>query len=368
MNCSGCNKVLNSAHRHLVCKQCRGKYHIECLNIKTEQYSALTSEFRAKWICPSCNNVTRRTRCNVNTPVRQSQVPGKDDSMDVSYNLENATASSPTYQRDVTAEVITMDKMSALLDQKLQAYLSDFKETFRKDLKVYVHDLVQAEMHANIQLLKDDFTTTTDFICDQQTSLKRDIENKAQLIKDLESSNVKLQSELNILSHRLASIEKMTRSQNLEIQAVPEGRGDNPIAMFQNLCKKINIEISDDKILACRRVAKLNPSSHRPRNILVSLVNPRLRDQVLSACHRYNKVHKNELLDTTHLGLAVEKQRIYVSEHLSPDCKALHAAARKAARERGYKYVWVRYGRIYIRKEDSAACIHVKNMDSLNKL
>lgn len=363
MNCLACKNTIQGTHRYLRCAQCRSNYHIECLNIRAQQYSALTPEFLAKWICPSCN-----TRLDVNTPVKQTQVPTvDDDSMNVSYTGENATTSSLTCSIP-DSNVITMDKMSALLDQKLQAYLSDFTNNFRKALKVDVQNLVQAEVSTHMQKLQDDFTTTTDFICAEQTSLRRDIDSKSQRIRDLETKNQQLQSEINSLGQRLASIEKMTRNQNLEIQAVPEGRGYNPTAIFLNLCKLINLEISDDKIYGCRRVAKLNPSTDRPRNILVTLVNPRLRDQVLSACHRYNKTHKNEPLDTTHLGLPGERRRIFVTEHLSPDCKALHAATRKAAREKGYKYVWVKYGRIYARKEDSAACIHIKNMDNLGKL
>ncbi|XP_063835600.1 uncharacterized protein LOC135084792 [Ostrinia nubilalis] len=261
-----------------------------------------------------------------------------------------------------------MDKISALLDQKLQAYLAVFTDNFRETVKTDVHNLVQAEMDSKMQKLKEDFTVTTDFICEGQSSLKHEIDNKVRIIKDLEAKNSQLQTQLNSLNNRLASIEKMSRNQNIEIQAVPESRNENPSAIFQNLCKAINLQMTDDKIHSCRRVAKLNPSSDRPRNILVTLVNPRLRDEVLSACHRYNKQHKNEPLDTTHLGLPTERHRIYITEHLSPDCKALHAAARKAAREKNYKYVWVKYGRVYMRKEDTAACVHVKSTDTLDKL
>lgn len=370
MNCSACRHTIQDAHRYLGCSQCRSKYHSECLNINKEQYIALTPEYRARWICPSCNNITKRTRCNVNTPIKDTQVPNADELMNVSYgdSEEGSAVGSLPASSGSGGEVVTMDKMSALLDQKLQTYLSAFTENFRKALKVDVHNLVKAEIESKMQQVKDDFTITTDFICDQQKTLKREIDNKSQVIKDLESENKRLNSEINLLNNRLTSIEKMTRNQNLEIQAVPESRNDNPTTIFQNLCKTLNLEISEDKIHSCRRVAKLNPSSDRPRNILVSLLNPRLRDQVLSACHRYNKVHKNEPLDSTHLGLPTERRRIYVTEHLSPECKSLHAAARRTAREKGYKYVWVKYGRIYIRKEDTAACIHIKDMNSLSKL
>lgn len=154
----------------------------------------------------------------------------------------------------------------------------------------------------------------------------------------------------------------------MEIQAVPETRNENVLQLFRNLCKTINLQIDDNMVHSCRRVAKFVASSSRPRNILVTLSSSRVRDEVLSACLRYNKQHKELPLNTTSLGLPLERGPIYVNEHLSPDCKALHAATRAAAKNKKYKYVWVRYGRIYVRKDDNAGCILIKTKACLDKL
>ncbi|CAK1589525.1 unnamed protein product [Parnassius mnemosyne] len=244
----------------------------------------------------------------------------------------------------------------------------DANQSFRKALKDDVKNLVQAEMDSMVQQLKDDFTVTTNFICDEQSSLKQEIENKSNIIKHLESETLRFQKEINVLTNPLTSIEKISRNKNLEIQLVPQSRNENPMLLFRNLCKTVDLQIDDENIHSCRRFAKYETSSDRPRNIIVTLINPRLRDQVLSACYRYNKAHKDNPLNTNDIGLHCEKRKIYVTEHLSPECKALHAAARKFAKEKKYKYVWVKYGRIYIRKEDTAACIHIRNMDCLKKL
>lgn len=374
MTCYACNKKLQNSDRSLECGQCSTKYHIECLNITREQFVALSLQSRRSWACPSCSNVTRRAKSNLSTPVRQTQVPPIDDSLcTLSDNcLERSDFPLPlllpTPKTIEDSNVVTMDKISSLLDQKLNNSLTAFMEDFRAVLKEDVKKLVHAEIGATVQELKDDFTTTTNFICEEQSFLKKDIENKSQLIKDLQAENLRVQKELGTLGNRLSSMEKMTRNQNLEIQAVPESRNENTLALFRNLCNTIKLPIEDSQIHSCRRVAKINATSDRPRNILVSLINPRLRDNVLSACQRFNKAHKDDALNTTHLGLPVERRRIYVNEHLSADCKALHAAARKLAAEKKYKFVWVKYGRVYVRKDEVSGCILVKNMDTLNKL
>ncbi|GBP22314.1 hypothetical protein EVAR_22600_1 [Eumeta japonica] len=85
----------------------------------------------------------------------------------------------------------------------------------------------------------------------------------------------------------------------------------------------------------------MNTWPDRPRNILVTLASPRLRDFVLSATLLFNKAHCKDMFNSKHVDFAGESRRIYIMEHLSHECKQLQAAARKHARENNYKYVWV---------------------------
>ncbi|CAG9138790.1 unnamed protein product [Plutella xylostella] len=169
------------------------------------------------------------------------------------------------------------------------------------------------------------------------------------------------------MSTRLAILEKISRDSNVEIQEVPESKSENLLAILQSLCKVIDTPLVETDVRAYRRVAKINPASNRPRNIVVTLASPRHRDTLISAVLRYNKLHANDKLNSTSIGIAGEARRIYVSEHLSADTKQLHAAARKTAKELNYKYVWVRFGRIYLRKDHSDAIL-VKNIETLAKL
>lgn len=65
------------------------------------------------------------------------------------------------------------------------------------------------------------------------------------------------------------------------------------------------------------------------------------------------------------MGIAGDKSPVYVCEHLSPANKALHAAARIRSRELGYKFVWVRNGHIFMRKDETSRFIHIKNKQTL---
>lgn len=100
------------------------------------------------------------------------------------------------------------------------------------------------------------------------------------------------------------------------------------LSIFKNICDTLDVLILEHDIRSYRRVAKMNPASDRPRNIIVTLTTPRMRDVVLSAFHRYNKSHPDEKLNSKHVGVTADGCQIYVCEHLSADLKKLHAEAR----------------------------------------
>ena len=361
MICNACKKTLVTKEV-MKCRLCVDKFHIECLNIDKKQFFALTKDCKSNWICPSCTNVTRRARSQ-DTPVRQStSATPIDDSNVVSYQSSDPNIIS------LLKEEVTMEKISKLLDDKLCSSLSTFMESFRKAIRDDVADMVKSEIAAAIKCTRDEFSATTDFICAEQNELKSDLKKAASTIKHLEDSKEKLEVEVAKLASRIVGIEKISRNCNLELQAVPERKNENVVSLFKKLCEVVKVSLEDGHVSACRRVAKLNTASNRPRNIVITLSSPRIRDMVLSATHRYNKTHPGRGIVSSDLDIAGESRRVFVNEHLSPEQKSLHAAARLAAKDRGYKYVWVKYGQIYVRKDDSASAILIKNWDSLDKI
>lgn len=365
MNCVVCKQTI-IAGGYLQCYQCCLIYHYQCLKMGDGQFAALSEQCRSTWLCLSCNNVTRRTRVNLNNTVCQAQISSSEESMNMS--LDNISPPQITHTATNAMTQVSMENISSLLDQKLNASMSILMDKFRSILTEEVKKHVQAEIESVVKKLQDEFSETTDHICADQSDLKFEMKNNIKIIKDLETENLRLKKDINSLDARLSSIEKMSRSQNLEIQAVPESKNENVMNMFLTLCKTVNTQINNEHIISSRRVAKLDASKDRPRNILITLSNSRLRDQVISACRRYNKSHKDDQLNSAHLGLTSNICKVYVCEHVSPECKKLHAATRLKAKELNYKYVWVKYGRVYVRRADRDDHIHIKNLEFLNKL
>lgn len=303
------------------------------------------------WVCPMCKCALKRTAPNCTTPVRA---------------LDSIDHLNVTFRRGTRAlkgnseDDLTLENIGKLIDAKLLG--------LRASLREDIQSMVAAEVKNALQVVKEEFTETTDFIVAEQLDIKKGIASRDKNISSLETEQLRLQSEILSLNSRLSTMEKISRDCNLEIHMVPENHNENVMDLFNKLCKCIDVLVPENDVRHIRRVAKKNPKSDRPRNILATLTSPRIRDTVLSAAHRFNKANKDDKLSSGHIGLSGKAQRIYLNEHISPESKDLHAAARKVAKEKKYKHVWVKYGQVYVRKNDDADAIRIASINSLESL
>lgn len=371
MHCVACNKHIDRGEL-LGCSSCRRLYDYKCLGMSEDYYSTNLSELKRAWICPSCNNITRRK--NDNTPVRNRfDILSEEADMscdDLLPNTSSADSDSKIFLQtsfDTRATKqplqlpempcsISYDRFGELLDSKLES------------IRIALTADIKKELTAAIDHLKDEFTHTTDFLAAEQKDIRDKIASVDNTMISLQSENVVLRAEMNELNRRLQTLEKSSRCRNIEIHSVPERKSENLVSIFERLCDELNVSTPNTDVLCVRRVAKMNSDSDRPRNILVTLQSERQRDELISAIRQYNKKNTDNQLNSSHLGIPGEKRTIYLSEHLSPECKKLHAATRKAAKEQAYKFVWVKYGRIYVRKNEQTPAILIKEASCLSKL
>nr|XP_053607376.1 uncharacterized protein LOC128673507 [Plodia interpunctella] len=375
MICHGCKSVLSDKN-FLKCNSCKSEYCFECLNLTKDCCEALNPDQIKALSCPYCQNVTRRVN-NDDTPCRQRYQKGQIQSLNESMNISfgdatqdvstNISSMSQTQPCTNLANVpVTMESISKLFDLKL-APDSSIMTNLRSALNKDIEKMVVTHVNRAVENLKSDFTSTTDYLAAEQADLRSDIRDKDTIIKQLQSDLSKTQTSLVKLQSRIQTMEKISRDLNLEIHEVPENKNENLMGLFKKLCECLKVDISDSDVRACRRVAKMDPSTDRPRNIIVSLSSQRLRDHILSSVTRFNKSHPKDKLASTHIGLKGETRRIYVAEHLSPEAKEVHSAARKFCRDKKYKFVWVRFGQVYIRKDEHSPAHLIKTIDHLNK-
>jgi hypothetical protein len=352
ISCAGCRSAVQGK-QYLQCCLCQDYYDLLCASVSEKRFSnTMTKAHKAAWKCQACLNKAPKGD-NTNTPVRSSK-----ESPDY-VTLRRGAASSKSINESLPGDVSREEIREIIRDElrkALNSSIGELSRTFNSGL---------SDLKEQVESFRD----SLNFLSDQFDGLKRDIlkctQDTFKLIKD----NDKMRVEIDGLTNRLNIIDQMSRASNLEIECVPEHRSENIVSIVKQLCNVVKCPINEIEIAYCSRIAKrhLNNST-RPRTILVKLTTPRSRDCLLAAVIQYNKEHSQEKLNSSDLGISGKNVPVYVVENLTPENKSLHAATRLRVKELHYKFVWVRGGRIYVRKSESSEAICVRNLESLNNL
>lgn len=217
------------------------------------------------------------------------------------------------------------------------------------------------DLKSEMKLLRESVTFCSDKVSDFEEALK-DLKKYMKLTEDLKTENNNLKKQVCDLTNQLDHMEQYSRLNNLEIQGIPEKTGENLITVMETIGIYLNFPIDVNHIDAIHRVA--SRYSGAPRNIIVKFTSRRVKENLLAA---YKSLR---LTNKTKSGLKIDgiSDVLYMNEHLTQSNKLLYKEARKSAKEKSYKYVWVKNGRIFLRKDDRSRITVVTDLDCLSKL
>lgn len=349
--CAGChNKIKNNLL--MKCCECLLTYDLKCAKVSRNRYDLMMNEHKQTWKCYICQSAAPKTSSNNNSRSSSPSTHQQDD--------DNITFRRSTGTKQGLSDI--SPGSGGLVSQEV------LRDIIRDEIgiafKTAIGKLV-AEHLANINENINSFDKSLSFNNILLEEMKHKLDEKVQIIDKLEKENVELRSTVTDLTTRLNSIEQNMRECNVEINGIPENRSENLPSVMLQLGQSVECPITHEDIQHVTRVAKLNKDSDRPKAVVLKLRTRLVRDNLLAAVSKFNKGHVDDKLSTRHLGIGGKREPIFVSEHLSPHNKHLHAATRKKAREAEYKFVWVRDGRIYAKKNETSQAIYVRSLDSL---
>lgn len=335
----GCCKRKLEDEKFAKCNKCKRQYHYVCLSF-IENYI-----LPPKWLCAECLAIENSQSRNVST-TRGNKRPA--------LNSPPQMIMGPMVSSEEVRKMI-QDIMQNELKEQLCLFNEKFNDSLNRKLQPIKEDIAQ---------MNDSMT----FMNSQYEDLLKEHTACKETMKELQTQNSSMKQTIGELNDRLNRLEQQTRSNNIEIQCLPERKSENLVQVVTDLAKVVGYNLADRDIMHCSRVAKQNPKNTRPRSVVLQLSSPRVRDHFLAAAISYNKTNQTNKLNSTHLGCSGPKSPIYITEHLSTNNKALHAAARFKAKEIGYQFVWVRGGRIFMRKDQDTEYILIRNLETLNRL
>ncbi|XP_013181496.1 PREDICTED: uncharacterized protein LOC106127791 [Papilio xuthus] len=370
VTCSACLNIIKHK-QYLVCSTCSQKYDIGCLNITEKRFLSLDTEKKNNWLCVKCKSKQPK-KDNSNTPIRGTL---QDNQSSLSQNSDcqnqNITKRKKASKTDVSPSTSTCGNELITDDVSYGSLLSTLTHEIHVAVNEAVNKTVESYFAKQFESLKEELSTLKDlkssieFLSADYDRVKTDLQICNEKLMSLTKENTKLTESVKDLNSRLSMLEQYSRERNIEINGIPEGKEENLFTVVKQLCTTVSVPIMDNDIVTCVRIRKMNPQSKIPRPVVVKLQSTKLRDEIIAGLSKFNRRDRENKLNTSHLGYGCSKQPIYVSEHLTPYLKSLHAQTRLLAREKKYKYVWIRNGRILVRKDDNSPAIPIKNLDSL---
>ncbi|KAF9411534.1 hypothetical protein HW555_009682 [Spodoptera exigua] len=220
----------------MLCSTCGKYYHHACLSIKE------SSKIVSTWKCPTCLSGTPRVCKSDATPIRNvSMSRGSKRPA-----IESPSPPSSKYKQDLDSVI------NGIIKRELSEMLVRINETIICTINKELEPLKK-----EMQGIRDSMS----FINGKFEDIKKEQEHSKERVKKLELENHELKTTVEDINERLINLEQQSRSNNLEVQCVPENKNENVYNIITQLARVVKCEINDKDISHCTRIAKSNPSS-----------------------------------------------------------------------------------------------------------
>ncbi|KAH9644272.1 hypothetical protein HF086_003771 [Spodoptera exigua] len=174
---------------------------------------------------------------------------------------------------------------------------------------------------------------------------------------------------INSLQSKVDLLERTSRASMIEIRNVPKQEAENKTTL-SNIVKTVgevlSYPIADSDIRdVIRTMPKKNDQNASP--ILVEFTTVNMKDNVIKKTREFNKKHKTNKINTTHLKLAGLPKPIYIAESLTTSAKQIYYHARQMVSNKEIHSSWTSFGRIFIKTTDSSKPLRIDNLENLRK-
>ncbi|XP_046666705.1 uncharacterized protein LOC124358454 [Homalodisca vitripennis] len=307
VNCSVCNSACDGEPNLVRCAEnCGAVCHLNCVPQKTRSS-------KKDWICNSC----------------------KPESSSVA---SSKSAGTTTISKEFLVNTIEA-----------------FKKEMLKELKKIATENVS--LSTSLSFLNTTVEESNKLMENVRKELKKTQEDNLKLQKE----NLELRNNVSNLEVRVRNLEQYSRKQNIEIDGVPESNNEDVYAIIHDVGRAIGVELKRERVVAAHRIPSFNKKRTPP--IIVRFSTFEEKDVWISSFRNVRPLTANKINPRFNL-----QNKVFINEHLSPENKQLLSRTKEAAKTKGYKYVWTRDGKIFVRRGEGEKCKKVDTFADLDKL
>ncbi|XP_065287717.2 uncharacterized protein [Dermacentor albipictus] len=233
--------------------------------------------------------------------------------------------------------------------------LRRFDELERKqEEQLAKHDTTNGKLEDQALTIQS-IEESLDLISSKYDEVLKTLETQNQEVKELKKKATDMEAQLIAKDTRLSQLEmevnrmeSYSRRNNLEIHGIKCHEREDLRAVINSLAGRLELPLPRNEEVEVVHSIKGKADAEAP--ILVRFTKRETREKWLA---------KRNML---------KHENIYINENLTHLAKKLRWMAKRQATEKHYKYVWVRNGRIFVRKIEGAPVILVENEADLRKI
>lgn len=316
------------------CTDCRRSYHLGgCSGIADKTFTTMGPVKREKWRCRACRSGNPTSGVDIvedaasgDRSELQAQIVVIGQKLDLLLSLKGS-----------------VDKLS-MLPMKVDDLMSlrPAVESMRETVN---------SMQTSVQFFSDQYDSLMALVASNEKEIKS-LRAEVGVLKETVSAQALslqgLQSDLN-------DLEQYGRRQNMEIHGLPYSPTENLEVALQDMAVKLGIDsFQAVDVVAVHRLPAKRDSAPP---VLVRFVSVRAKEPWMAARGRLNSLP----------GLP-SQCRLFFNENLTRANKELFWQARSRGRERGFRFVWVKHGKVFARKGEGSRIIKINYVNDLENI
>lgn len=245
-------------------------------------------------------------------------------------------------------------------------YLDDL-EGVRGDIHTTLDSYAKAqdEKFSKIMNVIKEIQTQNSEIKSQNAGIEKAITFLSEQYETMQNKLAALEGERNkdheyilLLEEKVDELQRSDRKANIEIRNVPkkaEETKEDLINVVLNLAKTSDIKIQRSDI---RDIFRTRGKTDKTA-VITELSSSILKNDLLKGVKQFNKTHKNNKLNASHLGFQNNSTSVFVVEQLTQKANKLYYLARDLKKSNNYKHCWTSYGKVYMRLLDDSPIINI---------
>ena len=263
-----------------------------------------------------------------------------------------------------------LNKSTAGLERRLE-------KSLKKVIKEEIEELVSARLSDINNKLKE-IEKSQSFLANQYETFRNQVGFLMAENTKIKEENVQLVARIRNLekgdkqrAKAVDDLEQYGRRNMVEVSGIPRRAKENCEELVLELASKIGVELKAENIEACHRIS---PKQDAP--IIVKVVSRKDASSLLSKTAKSNarRISIADLVFEVPATLSqnpttnVSSGKVFVNESLTSRNKNLLRVAKTKKRELDYKFLWLRNGTIYMRRNENAPVKKIAFLDDLEKL